>query len=353
MWKVLVSLSMALLAAGGQTVPPPATGVVTGRIVGVATGEPIPGATVSLSPISGGRSTSPPVVALARLLTNQTNVDGMFEIVSVPSGRWSVQVSKEGYIPLGPSSSLVVDVGGGTVKVRDVPIDRGGAIVGRVLDARGGPVTGVMVLAMQQIRNRDGTVRLAGGASGQTNDLGEFRVSGLVPGQYAVLAQPPRSTVNPFTGGSPTAAPAAYVSTVYPGSSDIAQAGTVTVSRGLTTSGIEFSMLSVASYQVFGVVVDAAGQPIGGAAVQLVQARPPLPATVHQGSPSALDGTFVIVNVPEGIYSARAAMPLVIQRPNGGVSASLSFGRAGGPGSVEVVVQGANVQGLRLVATPP
>jgi carboxypeptidase family protein len=354
MWSVLVTLAVALLAVDGQTAVSSGAGVVTGRIVDAATGEPIPGATVSLSPTSGGRSTSPSVpVALLRLLTNQTNVAGIFEIVNVPSGRWSVQVSKEGYIPLGPSSSLAVEVGGGTARIRDVQIDRGGAIVGRVLDARGGPITRVMVLAMQQLRNRDGSVRLTGGASGQTNDLGEFRVSGLGPGLYVVLAQPPPSFVNPFTGGSPTAAPASSVRTFYPGALDVAQASPVAVSRGLTTRGIEFSMLSVPSYQVFGVVVDNSGRPVGGAAVRLVQARPPLPATVYQGSPSALDGTFVIVNVPEGRYSAQAAIPLVTRNSNGGISASIRGERAGGPGSVEVVVRGANVEGLRLVATPP
>ena len=178
-------------------------------------------------------------------------------------------------------------------------------------------------------------------------------MSGLAPGQYAVLARPSSGVVNPFTGGSPTASATVYVPTVYPGVADIAQGTPVNVARGVATSGIEFSMLSVRSYQVFGVVVDTSGRPVGGAAVWLVQARPPLPATVYQGSPSALDGTFVIVNVPEGSYSAQAAIPLVTVNSSGGISASLRGERAGGPGSVEVVVQGANVQGLRLVASPP
>jgi hypothetical protein len=362
MWSALVSLAMALLAAGGQAVAPAPTGVVTGRIVDIATGEPIPGATVSLSPVqpsSGGRSTSaaspvpPNLPALLRSLTNRTNVDGMFEIAGVPSGRWRVQVQKEGYIALVATSSNVIDVGGGAVRIRDVQVDRGGAIEGRVLDARGSPITRVMVLAMQQVRNRDGTVRLTGGASASTNDLGEFRVSGLAPGQYAVLAQPAPSIVNPFTGGSPTAAAASYVRTVYPGSFDVAQASPVTVSRGVTTQGVDFSMLSAPSYQVFGIVVDTSGRPVGGAAVRLVQVRPPLPATVYQGSPSALDGTFVVVNVPEGSYSAQAAIPFITRNANGGISASILGERAGGPGSVDVVVRGGNVEGLRLVATPP
>lgn len=352
MWSVLVSLWMALLAAGGQA-PPATTGVVTGRIVDVATGEPMPGATVSLSPVqpSGGRSTlpaSPVSPGLLRSLINSTNVDGVFEIASVPSGRWTVEVRKEGYIP----TSSTVEVGAGVLRVGDVRMDRGGAIEGRVLDGHGGPMVRVAVVATQQVRNRDGTVRFTGGAAGTTNDLGEFRVSGLAPGQYTVRASPPASVVNPFVGGSPTAATTAYVPTFYPGSLEVEHGTAVIVSRGLTTQGIEFSMLSVPSYQVFGIVVDSSGRPIGGAAVRLVQVRSSLGAESYQGSPSALDGTFVIVNVPEGRYSAQAAVPLVTRRP-GGVSASLSFRPAGAPGSVEVVVQGANVQGVRLVATPP
>ena len=211
MWSVLISLAMALLAAG-QTSAPVATGVVTGRVVDAATGEPIPGAIVSLSrvqPSPGAGRTSaavPAESAVLRSLTNQTNVNGAFEIAGVPSGRWRVQVLKDGYVAFGATSSHVIEVGGGVVRVRDVQIDRGGAIEGRVRDARGTPMVRVSVLAMQQLRNRDGTVQLTSGASGQTNDLGEFRVSGLAPGLYVVLAEPPTSFVNPFTGGSPTAA---------------------------------------------------------------------------------------------------------------------------------------------------
>ena len=352
---LIIGLLMTALA-GAQAAS--STGRITGRIVDVVTGEPIPGATVSITPIpvpSAGRSISPPSPdpALLRSLTSHTNIDGMFEVGGVPSGRWSVQVNKDGYIPLSATtSSLAFDVGAGAVRVPDIRMDRGGAIVGRVLDARGRPMVRVGVLAMQQVRNRDGTVRLTGGASASTNDLGEFRLSGLAPGQYAVIAQPPPSVVNPFTGGSPTAAATAYVPTVYPGSSDIGQASSVAVSGGVTTSGIDFSMVSIAAYHVFGVVVDAGGRPVGGAVVRLVQARPPLPAAVHQGNPSALDGTFAIVNVPEGSYSAQAVIPLVTQRP-GGVSASVSFGTPGNPGSVEVVVRGANVEGVRLVVASP
>ena len=354
---LLVSLLLTALAAAQAASP---TGRITGRIVDGATGEPIPGATVSMIPVrapAAGRSTSPapPVPldpALLRSLTNPTNVDGMFDIGGVPSGRWRVQVQKDGYIPLSATtSSVTLDVGAGTTRVPDVRLDRGGAIVGRVLDARGNAMVRVSVMAMQQGRNRDGTVRLGGGASASTNDLGEFRISGLAAGQYAVLAQLPPS-INPFIGGSPTAAPTAHVPTVYPGSSDIAQARPVIVSPGVTTTGIEFAMVSAAAYHVFGVVVDAGGQPVGGAAVRLVRAQPPLPTTVHQASPSALDGTFVIVNVPEGRYFAQAVIPLVVQR-SGGVSASVSFGAAGSPGSVEVLVQGGNIEGLRLSATPP
>ena len=350
MASLLVSLLMVALFAAGQTAPS-ATGAVTGRVIDAATGEPIEGATVSLSPVRSSTSSAPPASpTLLRSLMNQTNLNGAFEIGGVLAGRWSVQVQKEGYIPL---ASQVIDVGAGAARVRDIRIDRGGAIIGRVLDSRGGPVVRMSVLATQQARNRDGTVRLTGVASGQTNDLGEFRISGLAPGQYAVFAQPTQNVVSPFTGGSPTPAPSVYVRTFYPRSSDPAQAGPVSVSRGTTTTGIEFSMLSAASYQVFGVVVDTGGQPVGGAVVRLFQARPPLPVTSFQASPSALDGTFVVVNVPEGRYSAQAAIPLVVKNPNGGTSGSLRFGAADAAGTVEVVVQGAHVEGLRLVATPP
>lgn len=348
MSSLLVYLLFAL-AAGAQAASPAISGsLVRGLIVDRSTGAPIPGAVVSLLPASPTASAR---VSL-RSLMNPTNTDGVFEIRNVPRGRWRIQVQKEGYITLNASNlPIVLDVAGAVVTAPDIRLDRGGAIFGRVLDARGSPMSRVMVLSIRQIRSSDGKVRMTGGSSGQTNDLGEFRLAGLADGQYYVAAVPASNMVNPLTGG-PARAPLARtdVATVYPGVADIADGSLVNVNSGVVTTGIEFTMLSVDAHQVSGIVIDAGGRPVAGAVVQLGQVRQPLTALVHQGAPSAMDGAFVITNVPPGTYVARAAVPLVSRTANGGLSSSLSVDAAARPGSTEVVVE-RDVAGVRVVVS--
>ena len=61
-----------------------------------------------------------------------------------------------------------------------------------MLDANGSGMSGVTVLALQLRRLPNGTIQAEGSRSGsKTNDLGEYRLSGLAPGEHHVSAQPP------------------------------------------------------------------------------------------------------------------------------------------------------------------
>ncbi len=70
----------------------------------------------------------------------------------------------------------------------DIFMPRGGVISGRIVDEFGEPVTDAMVSTMRQTwlngrRRIQTTGRIA-----QTNDLGQFRLYGLPPGEYYVSA---------------------------------------------------------------------------------------------------------------------------------------------------------------------
>jgi hypothetical protein len=237
-------------------------------------------------------------------------------------------------------------ISGSTVAVPDILLERGGVIEGRLLDAKGFPLSGVTVRDMQLVRLPDGSERPGGGsASVQTNDLGEFRLAGLPPGRHYVVAQP-RLLLGPLGTVAPSPATVTYIPTFFPGFADAAVASPVTVISGATTNGIEFSMLAVAAYQVSGVVVGADGRAVAGAVVQLTQ-RGSTAMLPLQGGPSAADGTFRITNVPSGPYLAMAAIPVVLRSGNS-TATSVTFSAAASKAAVEIVVQDANLTGVRV-----
>jgi protocatechuate 3,4-dioxygenase beta subunit len=351
---LLVNLLLAVLVAAAQTAPLQTPGHVTGRIVDAGTGEPIANAFVSVAwfpvvPQSARGVSVPPRPDPIAPLRTETNANGAFEITGIPPGRWRLNVQKTGYVPFGAGASPpTIDISGGAVTVPDIRLDRGGVITGRVLDAKGRALSGMMVQGIQLVRLRDGTVRPATtGATTQTNDLGEFRLAGLLPGQVYVAAQTRPS--GPLIGApAPVASAVTYVTTYYPGFAEPSAASPVNVGRGMTTNGIEFSMRLVPAYQVSGVVVDSEGRAVAGAVIQLTEAGGLGPVSPLQAA-SANDGTFRVVNIPPGVYRALAAIPNIVRSGNV-QSTTISFALPGVPPNpgVEIVVQADDVTGVRI-----
>jgi hypothetical protein len=187
-----LSLSAALLAlalplAGQAPAPMTGTGAISGVIRSVATGQPVPAAVVSIQGGSG--------IFLARGNQRQlTDALGRFVFRDLPVGRgFRVRVSRTGFIdaefgqavPFGPAA--IIDLANGQWFNRaDVLMWKPGAISGRVVDEHGDPAVGVFVrvLAQQMIA---GQIRLLAGAIGITDDRGEYRLAGLLPGRYLVV----------------------------------------------------------------------------------------------------------------------------------------------------------------------
>lgn len=119
----------------------------------------------------------------------------------------------------------------------NISVPRGGVIAGRVLDEFGDPVTGAQVVPMRSVfQQRRRQLQQAGNA--QSNDIGEFRLFGLMPGQYYIAANlrsnPPVLVVN----GTPQMADdqSGYATTYYPGTTDSTAATRLTIAAGQTIS---------------------------------------------------------------------------------------------------------------------
>jgi len=223
-----------------------------------------------------------------------------------------------------------------------------------------------------------------GGQGGQSNDLGEFRLFGLLSGEYIVQATPNHN----FGSQAPSAT--TRITTFYPGTSDPAAAQRISVGPGQTVGDIAMTMIEVPAFQVSGVVLTEAGRPVANAMVRLQVeeggVRPfQMMGSWHQSRTDA-SGRFTIDGVTSGTYTLLAVAPVVLSRaappPSGPAQSggALSFGVSGGfvSGSVggglttetgpdgttvhyaddtatrvPVTVNDANVSGLEVVVRPP
>jgi hypothetical protein len=362
-------LSFFLALFISQATGPVATGGMTGRVVADGTNAPIAGAQVVLFP--AGRPTaqmgSPPQAT--------TDQDGRFAFGELAPGEYHIDVQKTGFAPLNepmmrPRTFIVTT---GQPLAVDVRLQRSGVISGRVLDARGDALTEVRVMAMRRVPEPPE----AGGGSRlvpapmqgpqQTNDLGEFRVAGLAPGEYVIAAAP-----HGFAGfGGPGVAPqsssmAAHTTTVttfYPGTADQAGAQALTVAAGGEVGNIVFTMQAAPAFRVSGIVVDESGAPIEGAMVMLMaDPRSDVMMGPIGNAQSDARGRFAIDEVPAGTYRANASVMMSMNGTgSGGIGAvsrgsfaSFSSGMVGGiEQPAEIVVTDADVSGVRVVARRP
>ena len=318
-------LLLALLAAA----PFQASSMVrlTGRVVDAATNEPLPGVEIAFQ-----RTPSVPGATPLRAVTRST---GEFSI-DIPSGDYRFLVRRPGDVPSG-KNEVPITVRGRAQTMPEIRLERSGStIAGRIVDVRGNPLPRLMVAAVRPAVLGALDLEPAAG-SVRTNDLGEFRLSGLQVGRYYVAAQ-----LLPDSVASDAAAASAFVSTYYPGVTDQSAASLIEVTAGGTRTGIDFSIVEAPTRSVSGIVVDGRDRPIKGAVVMFSRARQLLgisPSVTTDGG-----GRFRMV-LPEGDYLLVASIPVTTS----GGGRGTGF-RLGGPGVILLTVGGDPVSDIRLVA---
>jgi len=255
---------------------------VSGIVLEAGTNTPVAGAQVTLMRFElrpqPGRPPEP--------LVATTDQNGRYRFDALEPGRYRVGVQKAGFAPpLPPGISDATLKAGERKTDLNVTLQRGAAIAGRVLDENGEPIVSANVMAWRRPPGPNGAVAAArlglipaGGNSAQTNDLGEFRLFGLAPGDVYVLA-----TSAPEFGRSAAPRPSVQLATYFPGSADVAGAMPITLAAGQTSGDITIRMVSAPAFQISGVVTDEGGGPVENALVRLLLERTP-------GGPSMLMG---------------------------------------------------------------
>jgi protocatechuate 3,4-dioxygenase beta subunit len=330
---------------GGQ--PPrdtrPVTGhsAIRGRVLS-DTGQPVRRAMV--------RATAPETRGVR---TASTDAEGRYELRDLPAGRYSIGASKPAFIswsygqtqPNGPSKPVVLTENQTADNV-DVRLPRGAVITGRIIDEFGDPVPNVEVTTIRKTYSQGQRRLVPIGPRASTNDIGEYRLFGLEPGQYYVSARVLAQNVPTFTGNGVEFATdrTGFASTFYPATADSASARALAVGVGQTISGIDIPLQPVRLATISGIALDADGRPLESAGVSaLVRGNGAAFALNSAGIQK--DGSFVLPNVPPGEYIVRAAAP---QRP--------SPGSTGGPpqfSAAFVTVTGQDVSGVTLAPILP
>ncbi len=311
---VIGGVTGGVTASQLETLPPrdravqaTGTGRVSGVVTAADTGRPLRRATVRLMAI-GGMPAGP-----AGMRTGSTDADGRYELTELPAGRYQVVASRTGYVqmsygqkrPFASGQPITVQDGTATVRV-DIALPSAGVIAGRVLDELGEPMADVFVTAMR--RQFMGAERrlVPVGAQSTTNDIGEFRLHGLAPGDYLVSASM-RGAFNP------TADRTGYANTFYPSATGPDQAQSVAVHAAETVSSVVIMLAPVRLNRVSGIVVDAEGQQVraGGVTAMLRSGT----AFMNSGAAIRPDGSFEISGLPDGEYTLRAMLgPIPMQQ---------------------------------------
>jgi protocatechuate 3,4-dioxygenase beta subunit len=245
--------------------------------------------------------------------TATSDQDGLFKIEGITPGRYRIFVERTGFLEVdvkhrrsqGRSLSLA---SGQEMKDVVLRMQPAAVITGRVLDEDGDPMINAEVTASER-RYSSGHLRLQPAGGAQTNDLGEYRIGGLLAGKYYVTANPPvnfQSIVaeqKKSQEGS-RAAEMSYVSTYYPGTTDRAQAGSIELHPGDETP-VNFSLVRIRAAHVRGSVV---GLATGSKAILLLRSSDS--SAMFSAGEVDPEGKFDIPHVAPGHYSVIVATVL-------------------------------------------
>jgi hypothetical protein len=198
-------------------------------------------------------------------------------------------------------------------------------VTGRIVDETGEAVAHVSV-SLERHRYIDNARRLVAESSSTTDDRGEFRVFGVPPGAYVIVARFDASDL-----GSRDRV--RYVPTYYPGTPVASEAQRLTVGAGQEVPGITMALARAATATVRGIIRSSGHASLGPFTFVAAREISGPQAYGHMATAiAAADGSFAIGGLLPGTYFVEARSP-----------SESAFA------SQEVVVEGADMAGVTLV----
>lgn len=332
----LLVFSLGVRAQSSQSVAPAnellPKGSITGRVVG-DDGQPIPNATIIAFAQSGARGNNSSGAT--------SDAAGKFTLGNLDPGAYTLNAFAPGYVLdadflTEPAERKYYYVGDAAT----LRLVKGSVITGKVTDANGDPLVGARV-SVVRLRRPDG--RPVGDSRStnvtpprQTDDRGVYRVYGLRPGAYIVMAGGKGS----FSFGQPTAydadAPTYYPSTMRD------TAVEVSVQAGQEMSGVDIRYRGEQGRAVSGTISAApnASPPANATiVVSLKHAAASAPESFTFLQPGAGERGFSFEGLADGDYE------LVAQSLSPNEESSAAPSR-------RVQIRGADVAGVKLTLAP-
>jgi len=311
----------------GSDDPPDSHGIVRCRIV-YTDGRAIARAQVRLA-FSGGRGV-PPLAAR----TIRADTAGLFEFSEIPAAQMRLTASHAGYFPTGQDHSgssepLVFTLQPGQTRDRiELKLAAWSVIEGRVVDERGEPIMDASVQLLQSRYEGGRRVLTEVLPRRLTDDRGQYRIYGIVPGSYLLSGSIGQVTAADVPG---------YTRSFFPGTDDVSAAQHVTAEAGRVISGADISLVRASTAHVSGALLDVNGRPTTGGSVLLT----PLGSVlgVRVGARIA-EGRFEFPNVSAGRY----VISMSRGRVNGWTEGDFAV--------LPVTVDGADVADLVVQAAP-
>lgn len=278
------------------------TGAVEGVIVEAGSGRPLPLATVQLQARGAG----------AMLVTN-THDDGSFTFRSVPAGPYFLHAELGGYIPevygsapdpYGVTPTQGLNPGQKISGIR-LSLTRGAVITGNLLDDRGDVVAGTVVEALKTFY-KDGRREPRVVQSAVSNDLGEYRLFMLRPGEYQIRIIPSTLVAS--------LRPNSSIPLYFPGTIDVKASQSLDLHEGETLAGVNFTAVPTRTRRITGSVQGHGGDGVG------VLLSPVNSTIAVQQTLNPSDPVFQFLDVAPGSYTlvartaeASSAIPLDVR----------------------------------------
>jgi len=193
---VLCSLAAILMigATFAAQQPQIAKATLEGTVTRAGTGQPLKNAKVTLNrttPSAPGNQNRLNAILAASTVGVNTDGNGHFTITGIDPGDYRISADREGFLgseygqrtPTG--SGVAVTLTANQRFTADLQMFQASVISGRVITTDGDPSQKTAVQAYAY-RYSNGQRTLAQVANTQTNDLGEYRLFGLEPGEYFV-----------------------------------------------------------------------------------------------------------------------------------------------------------------------
>jgi hypothetical protein len=205
-------------------------------------------------------------------------------------------------------------------------------LTGRILDEFGEPLSGIQVSAVRSVVVNGARRMLSAGRIATTNDLGEFRLFGVPPGQYYVQASWQRMQMQADPASSDRTG---YPITYFPGTTEVADAQRLTLGVGQLVEDLAMTLSPIKTATVSGTATAADGSPFRGMLL-VMRAMPNGGTSSTSANIVRPDGSFTFTLSP-GEYTLRT-----MSTSNNSETASLA-----------IRVGSEDIKDLHLVAVAP